>query len=180
MKGEVNYIKHLNGVFDVFAADSRLNPTHISLYMALFQLWNAARFTESFYISREEVMHLSKIGSKATYHRCIKELHHRNYVLYIPSHNPYKGSRIKMFRFETAGEQAEHQSCIHIGTGTEQALVPKDKHIQTKRNDKTIRTPEFFKNVGLKSFKEGRRQKKRMSFSDHLKTHSEKNYNDPL
>src|SRR5690606_25104047 len=41
---EVNYVKHLNGVFRQFARDSRLNPTHISLYMALFQLWNINYF----------------------------------------------------------------------------------------------------------------------------------------
>ncbi|HQU66317.1 MAG TPA: hypothetical protein PK769_12660, partial [Flavobacteriaceae bacterium] len=102
---EINYIRHLNGVFEQFSKDSRLNPTHISLYVALFQLWNTNFFREEFYINREEVMDFSKIGSKSTYHRCIKELSHWNYLLYIPSHNPFKGSRIKMFDFGTSTEQ---------------------------------------------------------------------------
>ena len=60
----VNFIKHLKGVFLQFSKDNRLNPTHISLYIALFQIWNNNRFLEDFYINREEVMRFSKIGSK--------------------------------------------------------------------------------------------------------------------
>ena len=68
----MNYIKHLNAVFQKVYADKRLNTTHVSLYMALFQFWNLNRFREEFYIDRQEVMELSKIGSTATYHRCFK------------------------------------------------------------------------------------------------------------
>jgi hypothetical protein len=82
--------------------DSRLNPTHISLYLALFYIWNYNRFPKDFFINREEVMNQSKIGSKSTYHRCIKELSHWKYILYSPSHNPFKGSRVKLFQFGTS------------------------------------------------------------------------------
>jgi hypothetical protein len=119
----VNYIKHLKGIFIQFSKDDRLNPTHISLYIALFQIWNNNRFLEEFYINREEVMRFSKIGSKSTYHKCIKELSHWKYIIYFPSHNPYKGSKIKMFKFETSSGQA---------------LVSINKHIQTNRNNKNI------------------------------------------
>jgi hypothetical protein len=101
----MNYIKHLNGVFLQFSKDNRLNPTHISLYIGLFQLWNYTRFAEEFYINREEVMKISKIGSNTTYHRCIKELSHWKYILYSPSHNPYKGSKVKLFNFSTSDKQ---------------------------------------------------------------------------
>jgi hypothetical protein len=84
-----------------FSNDSRLNPTHISLYLALFYIWNYNRFPESFFINREEVMSQAKIGSKSTYHRCIKELSHWKYIIYSPSHNPFKGSRVKLFEFGT-------------------------------------------------------------------------------
>ena len=106
----MNYIKHLNGVFQQFAKDNRLNPTHISLYIALFQIWNHNRFPKDFFINREEIMSFSKIGSKSTYHRCIKELSHWKYILYSPSHNPFKGSRVKMFKFETSSETSESQA----------------------------------------------------------------------
>ena len=116
----MNYIKHLNGVFEQFSKDSRLNPTHITLYMALFQFWNFNRFPAVFYINREEIMRMAKIGSKATYHRCLKNLHDWKYILYLPSHNPYKGSQIKMLIFGATYEQALNKS----KTSGEQALVP--------------------------------------------------------
>jgi len=149
----INYIKHLNAVFEQFYKDKRLNTTHISLYMALFQLWNNNFFKGEFYFNREEVMEYAKIGSKSTYHRCIKELSHWNYFLYMPSHNPFKGSRIMMFDFGSSTEQALNQSRTEIGTGigkapylngTEngtsdgQALVSKNKHIQTVKNNKNL------------------------------------------
>ncbi len=129
----MNYIKHLNSVFQQFSMDSRLNPTHISLYMALFQYWNINRFPDEFYINREEIMKMSKIGSKATYHRCLKNLHRWKYIRYLPSHNPYKGSKIKMPKFDTSSDTS-------TGTTTEltseqlegHALAPntnKKKHI---------------------------------------------------
>jgi len=102
----MNYIKHLNGVLHQFSKDSRLNPTHISLYIGLFYVWNYNRFPERFYINREEIMTFSKIGSKSTYHRCIKELSHWKYIIYFPSHNPFKGSQVKLFQFGTSDVQA--------------------------------------------------------------------------
>ena len=50
-------------------------------------------------------MKLSKIGSNSTYHRCIKQLHHWNYLEYLPSYNPFKGSEVNMFNFCKRSEQ---------------------------------------------------------------------------
>ncbi|MEE9361422.1 MAG: hypothetical protein V3U92_02355 [Cellulophaga sp.] len=132
---QVNYIKHLNAAFLQFSKDGRLNPTHISLYVALFQLWNNYHFPMEFYINREEAMRFSKIGSKTTYHRCIKELHHWKYLLYEPSHNPFKGSRIKMFNFGTSDGQALYSSRTNFETSNGQAVVSINKHIQTIKNN---------------------------------------------
>jgi len=116
----MNYIKHLNAVFQKFYADDRLNTTHVSLYIALFQYWNINRFPEEFYIDRQEVMKLSKIGSTATYHGCLKQMDSWKYLKYMPSHNPFKGSKIKLFNFGTTSEQVVNE----FGTSTEQALIP--------------------------------------------------------
>ncbi|WNW01696.1 hypothetical protein RRF68_12070 [Tenacibaculum sp. HL-MS23] len=146
---KVNYIKHLKGVFIQFSKDNRLNPTHISLYIALFQIWNNNRFLDEFYINREEVMSFSKIGSKSTYHKCIKELNHWKYIIYYPSHNPFKGSKIKMFNFETSYKQVMDSYNPING----QALVSNNKHIQTNKNINKLDQPKnendvitFFKN----------------------------------
>ncbi len=116
---QINYIKHLNGVYIQFSKDNRLNPTHISLYVALFQLWNYNRFPSEFHISREEIMNLSKIGSTATYHKCIKELNHWKYIVYSPSHNPFKGSKVKLFNFESSYKEDINLNC----SLNEQALI---------------------------------------------------------
>ena len=60
----MNYIKHLTGFFDKIVQDFDLNPTHISLYLALFQFWNLNRFQNPISITRDEVMRISKIEGK--------------------------------------------------------------------------------------------------------------------
>ncbi|MFS4494725.1 hypothetical protein [Maribacter sp. 2308TA10-17] len=134
----MNYIKHMNAVYQQFAKDSRLNTTHISLYMALFQFWNMNRFPEMFHINREEIMCLSKIGGTATYHKCLKNLNDWKYLCYLPSYNPYKGSKIKMFIFETSSEQAENKSKASY----EQALIPITNSIKLIENNSKTKLPK--------------------------------------
>ena len=105
----MNYIKHLNSIFDLFHKDSNLNPTHISLYMALFQEWNKNRFADQFSVSRSQLMKTAKIGSKSTYHRCISDLDEWNYISYHPSRNPHKGSEVQMANFHTDTVPTEGQ-----------------------------------------------------------------------
>ena len=100
----MNYIKLLNAAFEKFYFDDRLNPTHISLYMALFQEWNSSRFADEFYVNRRDLMRAAKIGSKSTYHRCVTDLDTWFYLAYFPSNNPYKGSKIKMSIISTSDE----------------------------------------------------------------------------
>lgn len=174
---DINYIMHLNAVFIRFSKDNSLNPSHISLYIALFQIWNDYHFKESFYINRAEVMDLSKLGSKTTYHRCIKQLSHWKYILYEPSHNPFRGSKIKMFNFGTTDEQPLDSSYTNIETSYEQVLVSKDKHIKTRRNNTNISKQ---KNYNKKSSEKIGKRKTSVPFQDNLKTSKNKNYNEPL
>ena len=125
---QTNYIKQLNAVMEKFVKDDRLNPTHISLYLALFQYWNLSRFSNPVSICRSEIMKLSKIGSNSTYHKCIKELHHWRYLEYLPSHNPFKGSEVMMFNFWTSSGQA----LVHTSPINGQALVPSKTYINNK------------------------------------------------
>jgi hypothetical protein len=145
----MNYIKHLTGFFEKVALDRTLNPTHISLYIALFQFWNCNRFKNPISISRDEVMRISKISSKATYHKCLKNLHSLGYINYQPSYNPFRGSHVILFNFsedlkplpkserkpknellfEQVNEQALNKSCTSSETSTEQAVVPSINYI---------------------------------------------------
>ena len=142
----MNYIKHLSGFFDKVANDKTLNPTHVSLYMSLFQFWNCNRFKNPISISRNEVMRISKISSKATYHKCLKNLHALGYINYEPSHNPFKGSHVYLINFSEelkpmlkkdrnlssnsepvfglVTERVMNQPFTSNETGTEQVVVP--------------------------------------------------------
>ena len=127
----MNYIKHLNGVFQQFSKDSRLNPSHVSLYMALFQCWNQNRFPESFQVDREETMTHAKIGSRTTYHRCLNNLNDWGYIAYLPSHSRFKGSRIMMPIFgTTAGQLLDNPE-----TSAGPAVVP---YININKHNKTL------------------------------------------
>ena len=96
----MNYIRHLSGFFIRLADDERMTPYHISLYFALFQLWNEHRFGDRFVISRSEMMQLSRIGSANTYARCMKELSDWGYIFYTASSNLHSGSRVSCVRFD--------------------------------------------------------------------------------
>lgn len=156
----MNYIKHLTGFFEKVAIDKTLNPTHVSLYISLFQFWNCNRFKNPISINRDEVMRISKISSKATYHKCLKSLHSLGYINYEPSYNPFKGSHVILFNFsedlkplpkserkpknepliELVSEQALNKSCTSSETGTEQAVVPSINYINNTNilNDKNV------------------------------------------
>ena len=93
----MNYIKQLTHFFNKAQADTDFSATHLSLFMALFQLWNQARFAKQIQIIRDDAMRLGKINSKATYHKAMAYLHKHGYIDYRPSYNPYKGSTIAFF-----------------------------------------------------------------------------------
>jgi hypothetical protein len=96
----MNYIKHLTGFFNSIAIEKTLNPTHISLYITIFQCWNVNRFKNPFTITREDIIRGSKIASTATYHKCIKDLQRLGYLDYNPSFNPYAGTSITIHNLQ--------------------------------------------------------------------------------
>jgi hypothetical protein len=159
----MNYIKHLTGFFDRIVQDRSLNPTHISLYIALFQFWNVNRFKNPISITRDEVMRISKICSKATYHKCMRELNEKGYLKYEPSFNPYKGSMVILFNFSEDlkpvqkrannsekilpnTEQVVNKQGTSSVTGTEQALVPSINYINKTNNSNILNLGEQSQN----------------------------------
>ena len=124
----MNYIRHLSGFFIRLAGDQRITPYHISLYLALFQQWNAERFGDQFVISRSEMMQLSRIGSTNTYARCMKELEDWGYISYTASSNFHLGSRVSCIRFDVvtdttsnAGNDTARNTTSDTGTETGKA-----------------------------------------------------------
>ena len=137
----VNYIKHLEAVTFRMSEDSRLNTSHVSMYLALFLIWNHNRFQNPLSINRSEVMKISKIGAGATYHKCITDLASWGYLNYVPSHNPLKGSLVHLFNFDTSSEQVPIQVANQV---TEQhALQVQDASINSIKQKKHLNIKNF-------------------------------------
>lgn len=168
----MNYIKHLTGFFDKVVNDHTLNPTHISLYIALFQFWNCNRFRNPISISRDEVMRISKISSKATYHKCLKNLHALGYLRYEPSYNPYKGSMVFMFNFsdnlkpkskskkKLISKLVEDKQQTSNPPTTEQAVVSYINNTNSTNSINKLKEEEQSQNVRLENKEEVPKQKK--------------------
>ncbi|MEQ8573579.1 hypothetical protein [Fulvivirga sp.] len=120
----MNYIKHLNTVFEKIAEDDRLNTSHVSLYMALFQQWNTNRFKNPISVTRNDMLRISKIGSKTTYLKCLHDLTKFGYITYHPSKNPLKGSLVDMTNFWPSSGQVVGQDKTNNWPSTGQVVVP--------------------------------------------------------
>jgi hypothetical protein len=117
MKQKVNYInQHKNANIEM--GKLKLNPTHISLYNALFLLWNNAGFPLELSINRNDVMLLSKIGSNNTYLKCLKELDKNGMIKYIPSYNPLIGSVVNLCIFDTGSDNVMTEFYTSTDTGS--------------------------------------------------------------
>lgn len=82
--------------FEKVFKDDQLNTSHISLCVALFQVWDKSRFQNPFRVYRNQLMKLSRIRSIATYHKCIKDLVAYRFIIYNPSYNSHKGTFIEI------------------------------------------------------------------------------------
>ncbi|WP_423735205.1 hypothetical protein [Chitinophaga caseinilytica] len=91
-----NYIRHLNAFFRLVRQDDRLRANHISLYLALFQIWNQHRFQNPFPVVRGEVLLLCRIGSNNTYSRCLRDLQDFGFIIYYPAMRKGTSSQIVM------------------------------------------------------------------------------------
>lgn len=87
------YIEHF---FAKVRQDKNLHSSHISLYMAIIRVWMEQRSGDQIVVSRQQLMELSKIGSRATYHRCITYLCKIDVIKYYPTYDSYVGTKIKL------------------------------------------------------------------------------------
>ena len=76
----MNYIRQQLAFYQQIEKDPFMKALHISLYHALFQVWNAQRFPEVFRLNRTALMQKSRIGSKTTFAKTLIELHAFGYI----------------------------------------------------------------------------------------------------
>jgi hypothetical protein len=133
----MNYIHHMNQFLRIVKNDARLSPSHISLYMALFQQWNENYFHNPITLHRQEILTMAHIGSKNTYSRCLKELHDFGYLIYQPAPHKYQRAMVSMRRFyknqillpEQLVSYATTKATVNNNTGTVPILNPAGTNI---------------------------------------------------
>src|SRR5690606_9995843 len=113
---------------------------HLGLYYSLFHQWNSVKFQNPISICRSELMRTSKIGSANTYTRCLRELHKYGYIEYKPSQNPYRGSLVNLYRFDTTTDNScDKSSDNSTDTTTVRAVRPSINSINKKKQSKPLK-----------------------------------------
>jgi hypothetical protein len=125
MNHKINYIKHQKYAMEKFY-NSKLLPTHISIYNALFMLWNNAMFPKDMSIIRDEVMQLSKVKSNNTYVKCLRDLDEAGFIKYKPSYNPLIGSVVSLVNFCHSDDMVLTKYYTSSEQGTEQGTEQGD------------------------------------------------------
>lgn len=133
---EVNYIRHLEAAFEKISLDDRLSIVHLGLYYSLFHQWNSVKFQNPISICRSELMRTSKIGSANTYTRCLRDLHKYGYIEYKPSQNPYRGSLVNLYRFDTTTDNSCDKS---TDTTPVRAVRPSLNNTNQKKQSKPVK-----------------------------------------
>lgn len=93
---KANYIRHLNSFFAHVKMDDRLKAVHVSLYAALFHVWNCNHFPDQFPVNRPYILQLCKIGSRDTYLNAMKFLHACGYITYYPGRQGYQRAKVSI------------------------------------------------------------------------------------
>ncbi|EPH12288.1 hypothetical protein HMPREF9713_01129 [Myroides odoratimimus CCUG 12700] len=105
----MNYIKHLTHWFELLKTNTEAKPTHIALYIALFQLWNQSRFLPSFIINKPELMNLCKMGSKTSYSNCMSDMHRWGWIHYTPSFSKHGASTVSLKNWSDDSPNSEYR-----------------------------------------------------------------------
>ncbi|WP_246254430.1 hypothetical protein [Pedobacter foliorum] len=89
----------IENFLEMAADDSRLLPSHISLFMAIFY-YSPADPKAVFRVCRRKLMQFSRIRSLSTYHKCMAELVAYGYINYQPSYDPIRASTVSLIHIE--------------------------------------------------------------------------------
>lgn len=104
----MNSKKQLRLFLEKAALEKKVMPSHMAVYLTLFQLWSDNDYKNPFSINRKEIMKHSKIKSIATYHKCLKSLNDLQFIKYQPTFHPYKGSQVLVVNLTTLNTITSH------------------------------------------------------------------------
>lgn len=92
-----NYVAHLNSWFkQISLMKEEVRPSHISIYISLFSIWNINRFAHRIKITRSELMVASKVGGNNTYCKCMNDMVKWGWIEYRRPLARYEMSEVVM------------------------------------------------------------------------------------
>jgi len=80
--------------------DPRISTAHISIYVSLWKLWMEKGDQKPLSFFGHEIRGMCKVSGYATYHKRICELHEYRYIIYTPSFDHLKGSKVTFIELE--------------------------------------------------------------------------------
>ena len=133
----MNHQKQLSAFFHLTHNNTRLFPSHMSLYTVLFQLWSRNRYQNPVGIIREDVMKMSKINAKATYHKCMRDLQEFQFITYYPSFSQYHSSTVhlKPLNFEPVQLMSTSSMNEHVNKSSSSINEQAEKEVYIYNNN---------------------------------------------
>ena len=74
--------------------DKRALTSHISVFVAILQLFIEVKGNHHLQVSRQKLMKMAHIKGIATYHKCISDLVDWGFISYEPSYHPSGETKI--------------------------------------------------------------------------------------
>jgi hypothetical protein len=99
LKTSKMHLSHIPKIMELFQEDERLQPTHISLYFALYQAWSQNRFENPFPVDLKKLMKSAKIKSLSIYINCFQDLKNWKYLEHNSNYAPYLATKVNLFTF---------------------------------------------------------------------------------
>ena len=163
-----NFIKCLLGAFEIFDADKNIKKKEITLYMALFRLWNSTFFQNEISATRRELRKASKIGNNTYLSIAFSNLQSSGVLTVYEKGYQFEEVRVKMTRsFEKndtltdSNVSCDHDTNATPHTKSETPIVPLvipfiKKENLIKNNLKKEKKENEFENVknGFEKFYE--------------------------
>lgn len=114
----------------VFNNPDKVRPTHVSLYLFIWNQANRANWAEWIKCPYDLVIRGSCIGNNGTYYRCLDDLQKFGLIEYQPGLNNYKAPLIKLVRL------------YDIEQLTEQVSVPLSEQVTVQQTEQlTVQLP---------------------------------------
>jgi len=107
----MNYIRHLNAFDEHTGLHPEWDSYHISMYYALFHIWNRKKFRPLLKVGRAALMQASRIGSMKKYYQCLKELHRSGMIIYYPAKGVKQLATISMIELFAPKEKTTNSFC---------------------------------------------------------------------